>query len=124
MMTISAEQELFTVMTILSIKPTDQEKFLEAFKLSLQWMRKEPGFVAAALHKSLDGTTIINYLQWRSQADFDSYVNSRSRAKREKEAQEFITAQGYGPPDRRPYKVVFLALPEAPEEEGAPAPRR
>jgi quinol monooxygenase YgiN len=109
MMTISAESSLFTVVTLMTTKPEDQEKFLNAFKLSLQGMRKHPGFVAAGLHRSSDGTTILNYLQWRSQADFEAFVSRTGRAEREREFRELLAAQGYDPPDRRPYRVVFLA---------------
>lgn len=109
MMTISPEHPVFTVVTLFSTKPEEQEKFLNAFKLSVQGMRKHPGFVAAGLHKSLDGTTILNYLQWRSQADFEAFVSRSGRAEREQEFRELLVAQGYAPPDRRPYEVVLLA---------------
>jgi quinol monooxygenase YgiN len=109
MMTISTESPVFTVVTLFTTKPEDQEKLLNAFKLSVQGMRKHPGFVAAGLHKSVDGATILNYLQWRSQADFEAFVNRSGRAEREREFQELVAAQGYDPPDRRPYRVVFLA---------------
>jgi quinol monooxygenase YgiN len=109
MMTISTESPVFTVVTLFTTKPEDQEKLLNAFKLSVQGMRKHPGFVAAGLHKSVDGTTILNYLQWRSQADFEAFVSRSGRAEREREFQELVAQQGYAPPDRRPYEVVLLA---------------
>jgi heme-degrading monooxygenase HmoA len=33
-------------------------------------MRHLPGFVSASIHRSTDGTKVINYAQWRSEADF------------------------------------------------------
>lgn len=108
MLTMSADKPVFTVVTLLNSKPEDQEKLLNAFKLSLEWMRKREGFVAACLHKSLDGKTIINYMQWRSQADFEAFVSRTGRAEREREFQELLAAQGYTPADRRPYEVVSL----------------
>jgi heme-degrading monooxygenase HmoA len=35
-------------------------------------MRHLPGFISASIHRSADGTKVINYAQWRSQADFDA----------------------------------------------------
>jgi len=37
-------------------------------------VRTEPGYVGTALHKSADGTRVINYAHWRSQADFDAFL--------------------------------------------------
>jgi quinol monooxygenase YgiN len=107
MSAISADRSVFTVVTLLHCKPEDQDKLLSGFKLSVQWMRKHEGFVAARLHKSVDGTTILNYLQWRSQADFEAFVNRPGRAEREREFQQLLAALGYAPPDRRPYEVVL-----------------
>ena len=30
--------------------------------------------IGIALHRSTDGTRVINYAQWRSEADFDRFV--------------------------------------------------
>jgi heme-degrading monooxygenase HmoA len=35
-------------------------------------MRRQPGFISANIHKSLDGRHVANYAQWRSQADFEA----------------------------------------------------
>lgn len=34
-------------------------------------MRRVPGFVSANIHRSLDGTRVINYAQWSSKEAFD-----------------------------------------------------
>ncbi|MGD0475968.1 MAG: antibiotic biosynthesis monooxygenase family protein [Candidatus Velthaea sp.] len=35
-------------------------------------MRHQPGFISAKLHKSLDGSRIANYVQWRSLAALEA----------------------------------------------------
>ncbi len=35
-------------------------------------MRRMPGFLSANIHKSLDGTRVVNYAQWRSKEDFEA----------------------------------------------------
>jgi heme-degrading monooxygenase HmoA len=37
-------------------------------------MRGLPGFVSANLHKSLDGTKVANYAQWRSREAFEAML--------------------------------------------------
>ena len=35
-------------------------------------MKRQPGFISANIHRSLDGTRVANYAQWRSKADFEA----------------------------------------------------
>jgi heme-degrading monooxygenase HmoA len=35
-------------------------------------MKQLPGFVSASIHRSVDGTKVVNYAQWRSKADFEA----------------------------------------------------
>jgi quinol monooxygenase YgiN len=37
-------------------------------------VKDEPGVIGAALHRSTDGTRVVNYAQWRSEADWDSFL--------------------------------------------------
>ncbi len=37
-------------------------------------MRHRPGFIGIKLHVSLDRTRVVNYVQWRSKADFDAML--------------------------------------------------
>jgi quinol monooxygenase YgiN len=38
--------------------------------------REFPGFVSATVHRSVDGTRVINYLQWRTAADLAAMQGS------------------------------------------------
>jgi quinol monooxygenase YgiN len=38
--------------------------------------REFPGFLSATVHRSLDGTRVINYLQWRTAADLAAMQRS------------------------------------------------
>ncbi|MGH3148690.1 MAG: antibiotic biosynthesis monooxygenase family protein, partial [Rubrobacter sp.] len=39
-----------------------------------------PGFVSANLHRSLDGTKVTNYAQWRSREDFEAMLENPAAA--------------------------------------------
>ena len=43
-------------------------------------MNRMPGFVSANLHKSLDGTKVVNYAQWRSKEDFEAMLQNPEAA--------------------------------------------
>ena len=37
-------------------------------------MKYQPGYVSANIHKSLDGTRVTNYAQWRSREAFEAML--------------------------------------------------
>lgn len=39
-------------------------------------VRHIPGFISANIHKSLDGTRVTNYAQWRSKEDFEAMLKN------------------------------------------------
>ncbi len=39
-------------------------------------MRHCPGLVSASIHRSFDGTKIIDYAQWRSREDFEAMTRN------------------------------------------------
>ena len=38
--------------------------------------KHQPGFVSASFHKSLDGTRVFNYAQWRTIAEYEAFAQS------------------------------------------------
>ena len=49
-------------------------------------MRKQPGFISANIHRSLDGTKVANYAQWRSKADLEAMQKNPEAGVHMKEA--------------------------------------
>ncbi len=63
-MLVSQEGNLVTLINVFETKPEQQPALID------QWIR----FTEEALHRSKDGTRVVNYAQWRSDADFDSFL--------------------------------------------------
>jgi heme-degrading monooxygenase HmoA len=62
-----------TLINVFTVDPANQQKLVEVLiEATEQVMCKLPGFVSANIHRSLDGTRVANYAQWRSQADFQA----------------------------------------------------
>jgi hypothetical protein len=59
-----------------------------------------PALIAAALHKSIDGTRVVNYAQWRSQVDHDRFLNTYGA-----DLAPFAKSASFDP---HLYKVVYL----------------
>jgi hypothetical protein len=70
MATISPENKVFTVMVRTRMVMFLQDQFVELVQRQVMpAMAALPGFISHTLHKSHDGTEVLNYLQWRSEAD-------------------------------------------------------
>jgi len=73
-MRISKEGDLITLINVFDTTPEQQQALIDQWIRFTEEVRSERGYVGTALHKSTDGTRVINYAQWRSQADFDAFV--------------------------------------------------
>jgi quinol monooxygenase YgiN len=73
-MFVSREGHLVTLINVFETKPEQQQVLLDQLSRFAESVREEPGMIGAALHRSTDGTRVINYAQWRSEEDFDRFV--------------------------------------------------
>jgi quinol monooxygenase YgiN len=73
MTTIAKDADVLTLVNIFTVKPDDQEQVSKLLiEATEQTMKRLPGFISATIHRSLDGTKVVNYAQWRSREDFDA----------------------------------------------------
>ena len=56
---------LVTQITTVKLTPDKQDEVLNLMTERARFMATQPGFVSIALHRSKDGSHIINYVQWR-----------------------------------------------------------
>ncbi|GDY31747.1 antibiotic biosynthesis monooxygenase family protein [Gandjariella thermophila] len=70
MATISADREVFTLINVFTVDPENQQRMYDILCEATDIIKEFPGYLSANLHLSLDGTKVINYVQWRSEADF------------------------------------------------------
>jgi quinol monooxygenase YgiN len=73
MVTIKKGREVLTLVNVFTVKPENQHKLVTLLTEATDaTMKKLPGFISASIHRSLDGTKVVNYAQWRSKTDFDA----------------------------------------------------
>ena len=69
---ISKGDRLPTVINVFSVAENDQARLMELLTRATETsVRHVPGFIAAALHRSLDGRKVTMYAQWRSAEDYE-----------------------------------------------------
>ena len=73
-MLVSRDRNLVTLINVFETKPEQQQALIEQWSRFTEEVREEPGFIGAALHRSTDGTRVVNYAQWRSDADWDNFL--------------------------------------------------
>jgi heme-degrading monooxygenase HmoA len=75
MTTISTERDVVTLINVFTVAPADQQRLLDLLvEATESVMNGLPGFVSANLHRSIDGTKVTNYAQWRSREDFEAML--------------------------------------------------
>jgi quinol monooxygenase YgiN len=73
MATIEKDRKLMTLVNVFTVKPEKQAELADLLiRATDETMKELPGFVSASIHRSLDGTKVVNYAQWRSLADFEA----------------------------------------------------
>jgi quinol monooxygenase YgiN len=72
MITISIGDRPMTVINVFTVDPARQRQLSELLARATESsVRHIPGFVAAALHRSLDGTKVTMYAQWATPEDYE-----------------------------------------------------
>jgi quinol monooxygenase YgiN len=64
---IRADAPVVTLINVFTVDPANQQQLVEVWQDATdEVMRHQAGFVSASIHRSLDGTKVINYAQWES----------------------------------------------------------
>jgi quinol monooxygenase YgiN len=73
MATISKNQPVITLINVFTVEPAKQQELLQLLTQATETsVRHAPGFIASHLHRSLDGTKVTMYAQWRSAEDYQA----------------------------------------------------
>ena len=76
MTTISKDAKLVTFINVFTVEPANQQRLVELLgRVTDTSVRHAPGFVSSALHRSLDGTKVTMYAQWRTIEDYEAMRN-------------------------------------------------
>ncbi|HEX4714949.1 MAG TPA: antibiotic biosynthesis monooxygenase family protein [Ktedonobacteraceae bacterium] len=73
MIQISAKNNMVTLINVFTVYPANQQRLVELLTRATEVsVRHAPGFVSASLHRSIDGTKVTMYAQWRSAEDYQA----------------------------------------------------
>lgn len=73
--TISTDAEVATLINVFTVQPDRQRELVDVLvRATEEVMQHIPGFVAANIHASTDGTRVVNYAQWESAEAFQAML--------------------------------------------------
>lgn len=92
MTTISVENNYLTLINVFTVAPANQQKLVDLLILATEEsVVKITGFISSSLHKSLDGTKVTMYAQWRSAEDYQNMRNNPTASPYLEEALKIAT---------------------------------
>ena len=66
-MPISNDAKMVTFINVFTVEPANQQGLVDLLAhATVVSVRHAPGFVSATLHRSIDGTKVAMYAQWRT----------------------------------------------------------
>jgi quinol monooxygenase YgiN len=106
MTTISKEANFLTLINVFTVEPINQQKLVNLLTLATEsTVRKVAGFISSSLHRSIDGTKVTMYAQWKS---IEDYQNMRDNAAASPYLVEALKIAKFDP---GMYEVVETFLP-------------
>jgi heme-degrading monooxygenase HmoA len=61
---IRNSDSICTQITTVKLPPDKQDEVLNLMKERARFMSRQPGFISVNLHRSKDGSHVVNYVQW------------------------------------------------------------
>ena len=107
MTTISVENNYLTLINVFTVDPSNQQKLVDLLILATEEsVTRITGFISSSLHKSLDGTKVTMYAQWRS---IEDYQNMRANPAASPYLEEALKTASFDP---GMYEVVKTFTPK------------
>lgn len=74
---IDQYRNILTVLIEFEVTPEECDQHVaNIVEFLTSTVKQQPGFISANLHTSLDKTKVINYAQWKSEADYQAFLDN------------------------------------------------
>ena len=102
MITIAQDRDLVTLINVFSCEPQNQQRLIDLWiRATEDRLGKLPGIISAALHRSKDGTRVVNYAQWKNADNWQNLTRIGNES-------WFREMGNYAEPDAHLYEVCYL----------------
>lgn len=91
---IATGQDIVTLINVFTVAPDRQQALVDLLVVATeQTMCHQPGYVSANIHRSLDGTKVVNYAQWRRAEAFQAMLTNPEAASHFQDANELAQSE-------------------------------
>jgi heme-degrading monooxygenase HmoA len=73
---IRPNDDLVTQITTVKVPPDNQSEVLQLMTERARFMATQPGFISVSLHRSEDGSHVVNYVQWKDRKQLETAHHS------------------------------------------------
>jgi len=102
MITIAQDGDLVTLINVFSCEPQNQQRLIDSWvRATEERLGKLPGIISAVLHRSQDGTRVVNYAQWKTAENWENLLRIGSES-------WFHEMGKYARPDAHLYEVCYV----------------
>jgi len=64
---------IVTLINVFTVEPANQQRLIDLLTRATDGsVKRAPGFISSTLHRSIDGTKVTMYAQWRSAEDYQA----------------------------------------------------
>lgn len=101
-MQIDKTRDVVTLINAFTCEPHNQQKLIDSWiRATENGLGELPGIISAALHRSKDGTRVVNYAQWKAAEHWEHLFRIGSQS-------WFREMAKYAKPDAHLYDVCYL----------------
>ena len=73
MLQTSEKSSIVTLINVFTVEPANQQRLVDLLARATDGsVNRAPGFISPTLHRSVDGTNVTMYAQWRSAEDYQA----------------------------------------------------
>jgi heme-degrading monooxygenase HmoA len=73
---IRENSDVVTQITTVKVPPNNQSEVFKLMAERARFMATQPGFVSVSLHRSEDGSHLVNYVQWKDRKKLEAAHHS------------------------------------------------
>ena len=74
---VEHDSKVTTLINVFTVQPNDQQHLVDLLiEATEKVTSQQEGFISAKIHKSLDGTRVVDYVQWKSKDAFDKMLKN------------------------------------------------
>lgn len=89
MTTISSNNNALTLINVFTVQSENQQRLIDLLVHATETtMKKQPGYISANIHRSLDGTKVVNYAQWQNREAFEAIFKNQEITAHMKQAEQ------------------------------------